>query len=328
MLWCLLAACTAAEADEVAEIMWTTGDVTLHQDGNVRAGIAETALARDARLVTGEDGVAILLLANNHLVRIESDLELAVDDLVMLGAPPATASIQSQFSKLIYPDEHATVSSADWERAQRVAGWQARRSAATSLTGAQDAPTNTEAPADSRDLIGSIENEVKEEAVQRPDGQASDKRRPAPPKTATGGPPRSPSPPPPPAVGETVPSTDERDESTTAKSPGAPGRTVGGGAGGGAPASTPAAPIRLDALATTFDTGGSRTCLVDWRDQLGVPLASVTIQLHLDDGIVRRASGKGGLRLPPCALQQLEGRAVEVKKRQRDAVVPFEVSLE
>lgn len=104
----------------------------------VRAGGAEFPAQPNLPL-TPEDEIStppgeflVLTLKNGYLVRIDEDLSLRVRDLVLLNAPPARESLAAQLDRLVTREERA--------QAERIAGSQARRSAAEAVPAQSSAP--------------------------------------------------------------------------------------------------------------------------------------------------------------------------------------------
>jgi hypothetical protein len=97
----------------------------------VRAGSVEFAAQAGLPLIPSDEistspgEFLVLALTNGYLVRIDEDLSLRVRDIVLLGAPPAPESFAAQLDRLVTREERA--------RAERIAGSQARRSAADAV---------------------------------------------------------------------------------------------------------------------------------------------------------------------------------------------------
>lgn len=97
----------------------------------IRAGSVEFP-AQAALPLTPQDEIStppgeflVLALKNGYLVRIDEDLSLRVRDIVLLDAPPARDSLAAQLDRLVTREERA--------QAERIAGSQARRSAADAV---------------------------------------------------------------------------------------------------------------------------------------------------------------------------------------------------
>ncbi len=131
LLCAALAPLNTAVAEEVAAVMLIQGTVTIHDgDGSYPADLG-TGLRRSDTVVTGEESAVVLHLHNNHLVRLDEDLELEVADIVLLDAPDIPLDVDSALSSLLYPGERDEMRGAD--EASRVAGWQSRLSAGHSV---------------------------------------------------------------------------------------------------------------------------------------------------------------------------------------------------
>ncbi|MEZ4317727.1 MAG: hypothetical protein R3F61_09485 [Myxococcota bacterium] len=308
MMWLMLIACGQAEGEEVAAVMLASGRASVVHDGVSAPADVGVVLTRDDVLHTGPDGTILVHLSNDHVVRIDSDLELAVSDLVMLDAPRATIEPGKQLADLLYPEERAGLG-ADLTRAEGVAGWHSRLTAADSVSGA-------------RRRYGISNDE--------PDGvKASEEERSE--MSDDGGGASSPAPPPP------IPDVAPKQERTKPK-PTSPGRGTKKTGGNGSsstptlniapadatpqdsrpvPASAspePAIETSRDAfststpadLATRFATGPDHQCLVAWAEGVGLELDTLTIEVRVaPDGSVR-AVGRRGVRVPSCAREIIE----------------------
>jgi hypothetical protein len=91
-----------------------------------------TALTPNDEISTPPGEFLILSLTNGYLVRIDEDLSLRVRDIVLLGAPPARESFAAQLDRLVTREERA--------QTERIAGSQARRSAADAVPAQSPAP--------------------------------------------------------------------------------------------------------------------------------------------------------------------------------------------
>ena len=104
----------------------------------VRAGSVEfpaqaaLPLTPDDEISTPPGEFLVLTLKNGYLVRIDEDLSLRVRDIVLLNAPPARESLAAQLDRLVTREERA--------QAERIAGSQARRSAADAVPAQSNAP--------------------------------------------------------------------------------------------------------------------------------------------------------------------------------------------
>jgi hypothetical protein len=104
----------------------------------VRAGQTEfpaapgLPLLRTDELRVPPSEFLVVALDNGYLVRIDEDLTLRVSDIVLLGAPRTRQSLAEQLDRLVTREERA--------QAERLAGTQARRSAAESMPAQPQAP--------------------------------------------------------------------------------------------------------------------------------------------------------------------------------------------
>ncbi|HEX2569952.1 MAG TPA: AgmX/PglI C-terminal domain-containing protein [Polyangia bacterium] len=124
----------------VARVHLTSG-----KGARVRAGQVEfpapagLPLTPQDEISTPPGEFLVLALNNGYLVRIDEDLSLRVSDIVLLSAPPARESFAAQLDRLVTANERA--------QAERIAGSQARRSAAEAVPAQSAAPPkSTRAP--------------------------------------------------------------------------------------------------------------------------------------------------------------------------------------
>ncbi len=112
---------------EVAAIMLVQGQVRIRHDAGDMPATVGTGLHREDIVQTGTGAAAILHLKNNYLVRVDEEIELAVADIVLLGADEIDLDASEQLASLLYPEERDQF--AGLQDAERVAGWQSRMSA-------------------------------------------------------------------------------------------------------------------------------------------------------------------------------------------------------
>lgn len=145
----------SASAEDVAAILAVDGTVEVVRASGTVEAAPRLSLDRADRVHTGEDGAVILLLSNNRLVRVDEDLDLAVKDLVLLAAPKTSVPVADQLADLLYPGERESMRGLD--DAERIAGWQARLSAATAVPAQQVA--SRMGPADTTSLSASVSDD-------------------------------------------------------------------------------------------------------------------------------------------------------------------------
>lgn len=121
----------SASAEDVAAVLAVDGTVEVVRAAGAVDATPRLSLDRADRIHTGDDGAVILLLSNNRLVRVDEDLDLAVKDIVLLGAAKTSVPVSEQLDDLLYPGERDSMRGID--DAERIAGWQARLSAATAV---------------------------------------------------------------------------------------------------------------------------------------------------------------------------------------------------
>lgn len=305
MLWLAWVGCVSAGPNEIAAVMLVDGDAWIrHADGHRSPATIGHPLEVGDVLVTGSDGAIFVHLANDHVVRIDAELELAVGELVMLKAPPSRTPPGAQVTGLLYPDEIGRLG-ASVAAAERVAGWHARLTAAQAPTGVvrggaepdaesskemeeEDAPTAAAPPPPPPGGVP-IANESSG-ASAKPRQTVSSKRKQE--ERASTSSPARPAPPPkiaPPAEPPQAVPADETSRAVYGDAEVAPG-------------------VSLAELEVRFGPAGDlRECVASWSASLLVPLPAVDIALRVRDGKIERAVPQGGLRLPACALDALEG---------------------
>lgn len=68
------------------------------------------------------------------------------------------------------------------------------------------------------------------------------------------------------------------------------------------------APVGVNDLEVRFAPGGElHECVATWVAGLPARLDALELDLRVSDGVIERAVAPGGLRLPPCAREALEG---------------------
>lgn len=144
---------SVASASEVARVLIVEPGAFVQLDGDETQLAALDRLDENATLTTNDTGILVLQLHNDHLVRIESDLELPVGKLAMLNSPRSTRTVSEQLEALLYPDERERLGPMV-ASAEGIGGWHGR------LTAAQAPPVN--------DGAGSGDGEeAEEEALTR-----------------------------------------------------------------------------------------------------------------------------------------------------------------
>lgn|GEM_PF-1221110 len=152
-------------------------------------------LVRSDRLEPAEGAFTVLLLTNGHAVRIDDTGALAVNDILLLNAPPSNLDVGTQVASLLDPGEKLGVP--DKTVRERAAAWRHMiRAGDTAGTVADDSVTSQKAEAAS---------EASEAAPRR--GKAIESTGPA-----AGGRAAAPTPPgaPPPPAKESISSNEAR----------------------------------------------------------------------------------------------------------------------
>lgn len=143
MIW--VSVLGVAQATEVARVLIVEPGAQVERGGERRTLEALDRLDESARLHTDETGILILQLHNDHLVRVESELELPVGKLAMLSGPRAKRSVSEQLQDLLYDDERERLGPMV-SRAEGLGGWHGSLTAAAvpgaGSGGASDRPSS------------------------------------------------------------------------------------------------------------------------------------------------------------------------------------------
>ncbi|MBT3221560.1 MAG: hypothetical protein HN348_20965 [Proteobacteria bacterium] len=310
---------SSAWAEDVAAFLLVQGDVSVSSsEGAFEQVVVGTSLERDDLIKTDWDSAAILQLHNNHLVRIDEDLELKVSDLVLLDAPLSTADFKTQLDTLLYPEERASMDGI--ERAERVAGWHARVTASY-------APTTSY----------NFEDDIVEGQMLAPDGEylaskeaddedgGATRGRSAPAKSGGGGGKKKSAKKP--SAADDVLAEIQRQAEENARrewervEQGMEEQSELRSGTGGVSVADAVDPqpmligVRsaeeIEALFTV--EGELRQCLTEWAVQLPVPVQELQIVLRVKNDAVSRVTVRGGLMPPDCARQILVGMAISDK---------------
>jgi len=142
----------AGAAKDVAQVLAIRGAPDVMTQGKRREAEVGTGLGLGDRVATDEGESLLLLLNNDRVVRIDEDLELAVERLVLLKAPKSTVPIADQIRELVLPEEREQL--VGLEGVERIAGWHARSSAGTAVpagAGSKSSSARRAAPSEPRD---------------------------------------------------------------------------------------------------------------------------------------------------------------------------------
>ncbi|MBM4381208.1 MAG: hypothetical protein FJ086_18200, partial [Deltaproteobacteria bacterium] len=116
-LLAVLWASTTPVPSTVAHVVWARGAVTVERAGKVLPASAELPLERADLLRVPPGGLLVLTVdANAQVVRLDEDLELAVQDLAAVKAPASSRSVEEQLAALLSPRERESLAQ------QRLAG--------------------------------------------------------------------------------------------------------------------------------------------------------------------------------------------------------------
>lgn len=292
-------ACQANPPTDVAgAVLQTWGAPRVARAGTDTLAVPGALLLPGDVLQTGA-GTIIVQLANQHVVRLDEDVELAIEDLALWQAPASTVPATEQLAQLLYEGEALAP---DVE--ERIAGWQGRLSSGTAVNAVERMRV-----AEQREGSPDVADSEPEAAPAPPQRKSALRKLGQPGSKLVGGrggasgygsgvaskssPPAAelaPSPPPPPAaarVAKPSPKSEERDDRPVVAS------ELG----------EPETPQTL--------LDAESACLVGWHAALGIPLDSLHVDLVVREGKVVRVKAARGLTLPPCARDPLLGKTLE-----------------
>ncbi|MCY1072399.1 hypothetical protein OV090_47075 [Nannocystis sp. RBIL2] len=111
---------------EVALLAVVEGEVSVRDaQGAVTPGRPELPLRRSDTVITTPGSLAVVVLANGYVIKLEEDQSTPVRALAHLDDPPPGESVAELFEKALGAEAFARVGGAD--RLERIAGWNARR---------------------------------------------------------------------------------------------------------------------------------------------------------------------------------------------------------
>ncbi len=148
----LLLSVVPSQAEDVAAVLLMQGSAQCVCDGASVPAAVGLMLGRHDTLITDDESAVILALSNNHLVRIDEDLELGISDIVMLDAPEIAMDARSQLKTLLYPDERVTMEGVI--EAEQIAGWHARMSAGVAPASTDESTLAVEGESDGEMAFG------------------------------------------------------------------------------------------------------------------------------------------------------------------------------
>ncbi|MCA9569998.1 MAG: hypothetical protein KC656_19270 [Myxococcales bacterium] len=112
-----------AVAGEGGEVLVADGERYVLRDGGRVAGDPGLELRADDHLVTLDDGLFVVRLHNDHVVLVEAELDLRVDELVQYGSAPSSIPVDEQVATLLDDETQEVLED---QLVERVAGWQLR----------------------------------------------------------------------------------------------------------------------------------------------------------------------------------------------------------
>lgn len=265
-----------------AHILLVSGNVQLSEpDGTPLPPTEGHPLHRSVRIDTGTDGMIIVHLANQRLVRLDSELHLPLHDLALFDASTTTVSAEEQLRQLLEPEELDAHGRAVEEANQRVAGWHARVQSAHRPSAS--VPEAAAAPAEAPAM--EMEDGFGDDSLTRPPPPSRSAR----PRAARG-----------PGLGGLGSSS--RGGGGGAPASGLGLETGSSAGGGGAPPEKSA-----ERAYQEVPTNALQTCFQTYWDELDLPAATVEFDLDFVDGKVVRVRHARGLPLPACAVPLVIG---------------------
>lgn len=131
--------------DPVARVVALKGAVTAKTAGNAPIVVSVgTYFDADDTLEVGAGAWAAVVLRNEHVVRLDDDVQLKLSEVALFNAAKASVDLQAQLNRLLQPDERKNAN------AERLIGWHAGLVAANTAKKeeeqAQDAPSRPAAP--------------------------------------------------------------------------------------------------------------------------------------------------------------------------------------
>ncbi|MCA9569905.1 MAG: hypothetical protein KC656_18800, partial [Myxococcales bacterium] len=139
-----------AAGQRVARVALFAGNPVV-QRSTTEIPVTDGMMLLTSDTVDTSNGMVVVHLPNDHLVRIDEDLALVVGDLVLWQATQSTVSVKDQLAELLDPDEQAAMDPGG-DRSERVAGWQLRMLTATRGSGvAVDEDAGSEEMRDAED---------------------------------------------------------------------------------------------------------------------------------------------------------------------------------
>jgi hypothetical protein len=133
-------ACATREEERALHVV---GSATITYAGSPPVALAENApLAPDARIVLDDGALAVLVLANGCVVRLDGPLDVVVSGLAARDGAACSATIASQLAEFVRGEELG--------RAERVAAADVRVRAASDDAVTRNAPEDVDPPAEAK----------------------------------------------------------------------------------------------------------------------------------------------------------------------------------
>lgn len=293
-------ACMGAPVPDVpdagqARVVTHAGAVTAGPSGALRPVTDDPQLDASDLVHTEPDSFVVLLLPNRYLVRVDEELELAVQELALWDRPPTEVDPAAQLDALFYADE-ATLRS---DASERIAGWDfrvqtAERAKAEAPRKRSTSARPTRAPASEIEMD---EASTASEPVAASDAGGGE-FPPSPPRAiGFGG--SGASPPPPPAKGAGSADGHGLELGEITDEPAVRGEEELAPHSEEAPARVPPPAVR--------------TCLAKWKREAPWLPDEVEIRFSVDAaGNVNRVFTTDGLPLPTCLREAVVGKPPEL----------------
>lgn len=120
-----------SQGPRVAMVVAVRGGAEIQpSQGLAFAAAPEQQLLRDDRIVTPPGSLVVVVLHNQHVVRLQPGT-LRVDAIAAFAEPPASEDLEQRFAKLLSPEERADPEIGG--AIVRVAGWNTRMTAAETI---------------------------------------------------------------------------------------------------------------------------------------------------------------------------------------------------
>ena len=129
----------AANVKAVVQLV-SDGDIKVVTANGTTAASEKMALYGDDRIIVGTGAWTIVRLKNNYLVRLDEEIDLTVNQIVLIDQPPTDKTVEEQLKQLL-SEQEIRQSLAGKPASERLAGWYVRRAAGDAQPVATAGPT-------------------------------------------------------------------------------------------------------------------------------------------------------------------------------------------